>query len=61
MRSFPNSEMHPGFHLMVQIHTMLFYIAAVHIVCSVVMHKIASARIQIWRKWLSDEDASSTA
>lgn len=44
-----------------QIHTMLFYIAAVHIVCSVVMHKIASARIHIWYKWLSVEDAHSTA
>ncbi|KAL3145465.1 Mlo15p, variant 2 [Trebouxia sp. C0010 RCD-2024] len=44
-----------------QIHTMLFYIAVVHIVCSVVMYRIANARIRIWKKWLSDEDATSTA
>ena len=47
--------------LLVQIHKMLFYIAVSHIVCSVIMSKIATARIQIWKKWLSDDDAHSTA
>ena len=44
-----------------QIHTMLFYIAATHILCSVIMHKIGAARIEIWNRWLSDDDAHTTA
>ena len=46
---------------LMQIHTILFYIAVGHILCSVIMSKIATARIQIWKKWLSDDDAHCTA
>ena len=46
---------------LMQIHTILFYIAVGHILCSVIMSRIATARIQIWKKWLSDDDVHCTA
>ncbi|DBA84760.1 hypothetical protein WJX77_002067 [Trebouxia sp. C0004] len=44
-----------------QIHMFLFYIALCHIICGYVMIRISSARVDIWRQWLLDDDAHSKA
>jgi len=44
-----------------QIHMMLFWIAITHIVCSYALIRISTARVKIWRHWLSEDDAHSKA
>lgn len=44
-----------------QIHTMLFYIAVGHVLCSYIMVRISTSRIKIWKHWLKDEDAHTKA
>lgn len=46
---------------LMQIHMFLFYIALCHIICGYVMIRISSARVDIWRQWLLDDDAHSKA
>ena len=47
--------------LLLQIHMFLFFIAFSHIVCSNVMIRISTARVQIWKHWLAGDDAHSKA
>ncbi|KAL0048084.1 hypothetical protein WJX82_007361 [Trebouxia sp. C0006] len=44
-----------------QIHMMLFWIAITHVVCSVALIMISTARVKIWRHWLAEDDAHSKA
>ena len=47
--------------VLVQIHMFLFYIALSHVICGYLMIRISSARVDIWRQWLLDDDAHSKA
>jgi len=44
-----------------QIHMMLLWIAITHVVCSVALIMISTARVKIWRHWLAEDDAHSKA